>query len=64
MRSYESLAKQVQCSVPTLKRYLCRAEFTHIEKLKKDKKVYLKNVTEEDITKLYNLTHARQRLMR
>lgn len=58
----EKLCKQLNnCHRTTLRKYLCRAEFYHIERVKLSPNKYiLKNITNEDIEKLKELTSRKQ----
>ena len=54
----DNLAKKIKRTPDTLKTYLCRAEFSHIELAKLDKKIYVvKNITNKDIKRLKELTN-------
>jgi hypothetical protein len=57
------LQKAKICSC-TLTTYLCRAEFSHIEKLEprsRGKEIIFKNVTQKDIDRLIELVHGKKR---
>lgn len=57
----EKLLEQFKCHKTTLKKYLCRAEFYHIQKVKlAPNKYILKNITEQDVQKLKELTSRKQ----
>lgn len=55
----EKLAQKIKCSVPSLKIYLCRAEFAHIHWKKVEKNTISNNVHAEDIVKLRKLVFNR-----
>ena len=52
----EKCCKYLNCTTPTLRRYLCRAEFNHIERVifARDNCI-LKNITDKDKEKLNKL---------
>lgn len=50
------LANNIGCHLYTLKKYLCRSEFSHIDRAKTAPKIYvLKNITENDVQRLKDL---------
>lgn len=50
-----TLAKKLGVSRNWLSIRLCRAEFSHITKFKKDKKVFYLDVTQKDIIRLLRM---------
>lgn len=58
----EKLLKQFKCHKTTLAKYLCRAEFYHIQKVKlAPNKYILKDITNEDIEKLKDYTTRKKK---
>lgn len=57
------LAKQLNCSVGTLRTYLCRPEFSHVERVKIERRTIYKNLSEEDKKTLKQLINNSKRRM-
>lgn len=57
----QKLAKIVGYSAHTLKIYLCRPEFNHIERVNVDSRTFVyKGITKEDITKLQSFKRRKR----
>lgn len=58
----KKLCEKLNCCKTTLNKYICRAEFFHIKRIKiSPGKYLLKNITEEDIIKFEKLIRKNQK---
>ena len=54
----DEIGKIIGCTGDTIKKFLCRSEFSHIEEVKgKNRHKFLKNVQDKDIIRLSELYH-------
>lgn len=55
MITIQEFASLIPCDKNPLSKYLCRTEFSHIEKVRSAQKLLYKNVSARDITRLREL---------
>lgn len=62
MIKHKDLLNAVPCSNSSLNVYICRPEFSHIQKIRQNgNKLYFLNVKDEDINRLRQLVGKRER---